>query len=121
VEPEIAADAQASFRAGHIVKWPPEKVLSTVADGLRSQYVGTLTFEHIRRYVDDVVTVSEDEIMQAVRILAENPQTVAEPSGAVAPAAWLFHPDSLPKSNKTVAIISGGNIDPALLKKVRAS
>jgi threonine dehydratase len=119
VEPEIAADTQASFRAGHIVKWPPEKVLSTIADGLRSQYVGTLTFEHIRRYVDDVVTVSEDEIMQAVRILAENPQTVAEPSGAVAPAAWLFHPDSLPKSNKTVAVISGGNIDPALLTQVR--
>jgi threonine dehydratase len=121
VEPEVAGDAQASFRAGHIVKFPVEKVLSTIADGLRSQYVGTLTFEHIRRYVDDVVTVSEDEIMQAVRILAENPQTVAEPSGAVAPAAWLFHPDSLPKSNKTVAIISGGNIDPALLKKVRGN
>jgi threonine dehydratase len=120
VEPEVAGDAQASFRAGHIVKFPPEKVLSTVADGLRSQYVGTLTFEHIRRYVDDVVTVSEDEIMQAVRILAENPQTVAEPSGAVAPAAWLFHPNSLPKSSKTVAVISGGNIDPALLKQVRA-
>jgi len=120
VEPEIAGDAQASFRAGHIVKFPPEKVLSTIADGLRSQYVGTLTFEHIRRYVDDVLTVSEDEIMQAVRILAENPQTVAEPSGAVAPAAWLFHPNSLPKSSKTVAVISGGNIDPALLKQVRA-
>jgi len=120
VEPEIAGDAQASFRAGHIVKFPPEKVLSTIADGLRSQYVGTLTFEHIRRYVDDVLTVSEDEIMLAVRILAENPQTIAEPSGAVAPAAWLFHPGSLPKSNHTVAVISGGNIDPALLKQVRA-
>src|SRR5437016_1664285 len=121
VEPEVAGDAQASFRAGHIVKFPPEKVLSTIADGLRSQYVGTLTFEHIRRYVDDVVTVSEDEIMQAVRILAENPQTISEPSGAVAPAAWLFHPDSLPNSNRAVAVISGGNIDPALLKQVRES
>jgi len=120
VEPEIAADAQASFRAGQIVKWAPEKVLSTIADGLRSQYVGTLTFEHIRRYVDDVVTVSEDEIMQAVRVLAENPQTVAEPSGAVATAAWLFHPDSLPNSNKTVAVISGGNIDPTLLQQTRS-
>lgn len=119
VEPELAADAQASFRAGHIVKWPPEKVLSTCADGLRSQYVGTLTFDHIRKYVDDVVTVSEDEIMNAVRILSENPQTLAEPSGAVASAAWLFHPESLPKSNVTVAVISGGNIDPALLKQVR--
>ena len=121
VEPELAADAQASFRAGQIVKFPAEQVLSTSADGLRSQYVGTITFEHIRRYVDDVVTVSEEDIFNAVRILAENPKTVAEPSGAVATAAWLFHRDSLPKSNFTVAVISGGNIDPELLKKVRTS
>jgi len=121
VEPELAADAQASFRAGHIVKFPAEQVLSTSADGLRSQYVGTITFEHIRRSVDDVVTVSEDDIFNAVRILAENPKTAAEPSGAVATAAWLFHRDSLPKSNFTVAVISGGNIDPELLKKVLSS
>jgi threonine dehydratase len=117
VEPELAADAQASFRAGKIVKFPPEQVLSTSADGLRSQYVGTLTFEHIRRHVDDVVTVSEEDIFNAVRILAENPKTVAEPSGAVAPAAWLFHRDSLPASKQTVAVISGGNVDPELLKR----
>lgn len=121
VEPEVAADAQASLRAGHIEKFPVEQVLSTVADGLRAQFVGTLTFEHIRRYVDDVVTVTEDEIMRAVRILTENPQTVAEPSGAVAPAAWLFHRDSLPASKAAAAVISGGNIDPELLKKVRAN
>ena len=121
VEPEVAADAQASFRAGHIVKFPAEQVLSTSADGLRSQYVGTITFEHIRRYVDDVVTVSENDILNAVKILAENPKTAAEPSGAVAPAAWLFHRDSLPASSATVAIISGGNIDPELLKKVLSS
>ena len=121
VEPELAADAQASFRAGHIVKFPAEQVLSTSADGLRSQYVGTITFEHIRRSVDDVVTVSEDDIFNAVRILAENPKTAAEPSGAVATAAWLFHRESLPKSNFTVAVISGGNIDPELLKKVLSS
>jgi threonine dehydratase len=117
VEPELAADAQASFRARKIVKFPAEQVLSTSADGLRSQYVGTLTFEHIRRYVDDVVTVSEADILNAVRILAENPKTIAEPSGAVAPAAWLFHCDGLPASNHAVAIISGGNVDPELLKK----
>ena len=120
VEPELAADAQASFRTGEIVKFPAEQVLQTCADGLRAQYVGTMTFEHIRRYVDDVVTVSEDDIMQAVRVLAENPKTVAEPSGAVATAAWLFHRESLPQSNLTVAVISGGNIDPTLLKSVRS-
>jgi threonine dehydratase len=119
VEPEVAADAQASFRAGHIVKFPAEQVLSTCADGLRAQYPGTMTFEHIQRNVNDIVTVSEDEIMQAVRILAQNPKTVAEPSGAVAPAAWLFHRDLLPASNHTVAVISGGNIDPGLLSRIR--
>ena len=95
-------------------------MLSTCADGLRSQYVGDITFEHIRRYVDDVVTVTEDEILQAVRILADNPKTVAEPSGAVAAAAWLFHRESLPASNCTVAVISGGNVDPDLLRRVRS-
>ena len=121
VEPELAADAQASLRAGEIVKFPAEQVLQTCADGLRSQYVGTITFEHIRRYVDDVVTVSEDEIMEAVRILAGNPKTVAEPSGAVASAAWLFHRDALPASNYTVAVISGGNIDPEVKQRVRSA
>jgi len=120
VEPELAGDAQASLRAGEIVKFPPEQVLQTCADGLRAQYIGTMTFEHIRRYVDDIVTVSEDQIMQAARLLAQNPKTVAEPSGAVATAAWLFHRDSLPLSNFTVAVISGGNIDPALLKQLRS-
>jgi len=120
VEPELAGDAQASFHAGHIVKFPPEQVLSTCADGLRSQFVGDITFEHIRRYVDDVVTVTEDEILQAVRILSDNPKTVAEPSGAVAAAAWLFHRESLPASNYTVAVVSGGNVDPELLRRVRS-
>jgi threonine dehydratase len=120
VEPELAGDAQASLRAGHIVKLPAEQVTSTSADGLRAMYVGTITFEHIRRYVDDIVTVSEDEITRAVQILAQNPKTLAEPSGAVAPAAWLFHRDSLPKSNAAVAVISGGNIDPELLHRLRA-
>jgi threonine dehydratase len=118
VEPEVAGDAQASFRAGKIVEFPAEQVLSTSADGLRAMYVGTLTFEHMRHYVDDIVTVTEGEISAAVRILAHNPKTVAEPSGAVAPAAWLFHRESLPKSNAPVAVISGGNIDPELLQRL---
>jgi len=119
VEPELAGDAQASLRAGEIVKFPPEQVLQTCADGLRAQYIGTMTFQHIRRYVDDIVTVSEDEIMRAARVLAQNPKTVAEPSGAVATAVWLFHRASLPQSNFTVAVISGGNIDPGLLQQIR--
>ncbi|HET8826691.1 MAG TPA: threonine/serine dehydratase [Terriglobales bacterium] len=119
VEPELAADAQASLRAGEIVKLPAEQVASTSADGLRAMYVGTITFEHIRRYVDDIVTVSEKEINESVRILAQNPKTVAEPSGAAAPAAWLFHRDALPNSKAPVALISGGNIDPEMLERLR--
>ncbi len=115
VEPELAADAQASLRAGHIVSAPAKQVSQTLADGLRTQSVGAINFEHIRAYVDDIVTVTEDEIREAMRLLSANPKTVAEPSGAVAPAAFLFHANELPDTNTNVAVITGGNIDPALL------
>src|SRR6202795_2960280 len=117
VEPELAADAQASLRAGRIVSCPAEQVSQTLADGLRTQSIGAINFEHIRAYVDDIVTVTEDEIRQAMVVLSADARTVAEPSGAVALAAFLFHtgelPDTLTKVN--VAVISGGNIDPTLL------
>ncbi len=119
VEPELAADAQASLRAGKIVQFPADKVLGTIADGLRVQSIGPINFEHIRRYVDDIVTVTEDEIRQAVRLLAANSNTVAEPSGAVAVAGFLFRRDQLPKTKLNVAIISGGNIDPTMLEELR--
>jgi len=121
VEPELGADAQASLRAGKIERFPAEQVTCTIADGLRAQYVGEINFEHIRRYVDDIVTVSEDEIREAVRRLAENPKTIAEPSGAVTTAAFLFHRPQLPETKVNVAIISGGNIDPETLAEIRAS
>jgi threonine dehydratase len=120
VEPELAADAQASLRAGKIVQFPASDVLRTIADGLRTQSIGAINFEHIRSYVDDIVTVSEEEIREAVRRLAANPATVAEPSGAVAVAGFLFHGDLLPKTKLNVAIISGGNIDPKMLQELRA-
>jgi threonine dehydratase len=117
VEPELAADAQASLRAGKIVQFPASEVSRTVADGLRTQSIGPINFEHIRRYVDDIITVSEDEIREAVRLLASNPDTVAEPSGAVAVAGFLYRRDQLPKTKLNVAIISGGNIDPKMLNE----
>jgi threonine dehydratase len=119
VEPELAGDAQASFRAGKIVQFPADEVSLTIADGLRTQSIGPINFEHIRRYVDDIVTVTEDEIREAVRLLAKNPATVAEPSGAVAAAGFLFRCDQLPKTKLNVAIISGGNIDPKMLEEFR--
>jgi len=114
VEPALAADAQASLRTGNIVEFPAEQVSRTLADGLRTQSIGPINFEHIRKYVDDIVTVTEDEIREATRRLAADARTVAEPSGAVAVAAFLFHRDELPKTVVNVAVISGGNIDPQL-------
>src|SRR3984893_9132062 len=84
VEPELAADAQASLRSGKIVQFPAEEVVRTIADGLRTQSIGPINFEHIRRYVDDIIAVTEDEIREAAKYLNENPKTRAEPSGAVA-------------------------------------
>jgi len=121
VEPELAADAHASLHEGQIVQFAAEQVSQTIADGLRTQGVGPINFEHIRQYVDDIVTVTEDDIRQAMRTLAENPKTVAEPSGAVSVAAFLFHEDQLPKTKINVAVISGGNVDPRLLEEVRNS
>jgi len=119
VEPELAADAHASLRAGKIVQFPAEQVSRTIADGLRTQSVGSINFEHIRKYVDDIITVSEDEIRQAMKLLATNPQTIAEPSGAVALAGFLFHRHQLPNTKLNVAIISGGNIEPQMLEELR--
>ena len=119
VEPELAADAQASLRAGKIVQSTAEQASRTMADGLRTQSIGAINFEHIQQYVDDILTVSEDEIRQAMRWLATNPKTVAEPSGAVAVAGFLFHQDQLPRTTINVAIISGGNIDPQTLQEIK--
>jgi threonine dehydratase len=119
VEPEVAGDARASLLAGRVVSFPTAQVLETLADGLRTQSIGAINFEHIRAYVDDIITVTEDEIRKAMIALSANPQTLAEPSGAVAPAAFLFHADQLPKTMINVAVISGGNIDPKLLDALR--
>jgi len=119
VEPELAADAQASLRAGKIVQWSADQVSRTLADGLRTQSIGPINFEHMRKYVDDIVTVSEGEIREAMKLLAANPATVAEPSGAVATAGFLFRRDQIPKTKVNVAIISGGNIEPRMLEELR--
>lgn len=115
VEPELANDAQQSFRSGHIVSISAERSASTLADGLRTQSIGPVNFEHIRKYVDDIVTISEDEMRESVRRIVSTARLVPEPSGAVTFAAWLFHRAELPEAKKIVAIISGGNVEPALL------
>jgi threonine dehydratase len=119
VEPELAADAQASLRAGKIVQFPAEQVTRTLADGLRTQSVGPINFEHMQCFVDGIVTVSEEEICEALKLLAARPETTAEPSGAAPVAGFLFRADRLPKTRLNVAIVSGGNIEPQLLEDLR--
>jgi threonine dehydratase len=121
VEPELAADAQASLKAGKRITFDPKQVNSTIADGLRTTPVGEIPFEHIYKYVDDVVTVTEQEIKKAVKMLLLQGRVLAEPSGAVTSAAWLFHRDQLPPAKKSVAVVSGGNIAPEMLKEILAT
>lgn len=110
VEPELAGDAQESFRTGELVTWPAEKTTRTLCDGLRTQSLGQLNFEHIREFVNDIVTVSEDEVREAMRALADQ-GIKAEPSGAVTSAALMFHSSALAPCQKAVAILSGSNAE----------
>jgi threonine dehydratase len=118
VEPELAADARASLRSGRRVEITGEEAGRTVADGLRTQRLGEITFSHIRRFVDDIVMVGEEEILAAMRRLAYEARLVAEPSGAVAFAGYLFRRDELPRTRLNVAVISGGNVEPRVLARI---
>ncbi|MGH3631249.1 MAG: threonine ammonia-lyase [Sciscionella sp.] len=116
VEPELAADTRDGLLAGHRVDWPVEQRRRTIADGLRAQ-PSELTFAHLSSVLEGMVTVSESEIHEAVRCLALRSHIVAEPSGAVATAAYLHRTAELPPG-RTVAVVSGGNIDRALLAEI---
>src|SRR5262245_42558896 len=120
VEPELAADARESLRRGERVGWDAADTQRTVADALRVEQIGELTFAHMRALVAGIVTVTEAEMLAAVGLLARQARLVAEPGGAAAVAAWLYHQDELPGAGQdgrgpAVAVLSGGNIDPALL------
>jgi len=117
VEPELAADARESFRRGERVAWPASDTRRTIADALRVEQIGALPLRHILALVHDIVTVTEDEIREAVRQTATRARLVAEPGGAAAVAAWLFRRD-LPPARAPVAVLSGGNIVPALLGEI---
>jgi threonine dehydratase len=113
VEPALAADAKESLERGELVSWSGEQTNRTMADGLRTQSLGPLPFEHLRRYLDAVVTVSDDEIADAMRVLAHRARLVIEPSGAAAMAAHLAgRAEPEPGDSARVVILSGGNLDP---------
>ncbi|WP_213451453.1 threonine ammonia-lyase [Rhizomonospora bruguierae] len=116
VEPEYAADACESLEAGELRPWPVERTYRTVADGLRAQ-LSELTLAHLQAHLDRIVTVTDEEILDAIGLLARNARLVVEPSGAVAVAAYLRHRAELP-AGRAVAVLTGGNIDPALLAGV---
>ena len=121
VEPELAADAKESFDTRTLVEWPAAKTTRTISDGLRTQSLGVLNFAHIMSFVDGIVTVSEDEIIAAMRVMLAATGLIAEPSGAVTLAAALFHHGELPVCNTLVAVLSGGNIDPERRQQLDAS
>lgn len=114
VEPELAADTAQGLRVGRRVDWSIEERNRTTADGLRSQ-PSELTFTHLQRVLDDVVTVTEDEIRSAVKELAYCARLVSEPSGAVTLAAYR---NASSPPGRTVIILSGGNIERALLREI---
>jgi threonine dehydratase len=116
VEPELAGDAAEGFAAGSRREWPLELNYRTIADGLRTN-LSERTFAHLRRYVDNVLTVTEEQIEDAMRRIAVGSRLVAEPSGAVSVAGYLAYRDTLP-AGPAVAVISGGNVDPAAFARV---
>jgi threonine dehydratase len=115
VEPELAADARQSLREGRIVRWAAADTSRTIADGTRTTSIGQRNFAHLSRLLDDIVSVSEDQIAAGVRLAAEESRLVVEPSGALAIAAIAFRSteaglDRL--DGPIVAVVSGGNVDP---------
>jgi threonine dehydratase len=119
VEPELAADAKASLERGEIVRWEAADVSRTIADGTRTQALGVRTFAHLRANLDAIVTVSEAEIVAAVRLAAERARLVVEPSGALGIAALVFKGNEIRAGldGSAVAVASGGNVDPVAYRR----
>ncbi|GAA1958355.1 threonine ammonia-lyase [Microbacterium deminutum] len=115
VQAENSAAYPPSLAAGHPIEIATRP---TIADGIAVARPGDLPFEIIREYVDEVVTVSEDDIARALLVLLERAKQVVEPAGAVGVAAILA--GRIAASGPTVTVLSGGNIDPLLLQRVVA-
>jgi threo-3-hydroxy-L-aspartate ammonia-lyase len=111
VEPATAADAQASLRAGRLVRLaePP----STIADGVRAQMLGERPFAVISRLVDDIVTVTDDELLAALALIWSRTKQLVEPSAALPVAALLTGAVTAPQGRRVGVVLSGGNVDAA--------
>jgi threonine dehydratase len=117
VEPEDAADARESKHSGEIRTWPTERTHRTIADGLRVNRVGDLPWAHIQALVDDIVTVSDEAMRNAIRQLAIRARLVVEPSGAASMAAHLTGAAG-PVRGSRVIVLSGGNVDPQMYRSI---
>lgn len=114
VEPETGDDTRQSFLKGDRIAIPPPP---TIADGLRVQIPGVLTFPIVQNVAEDVLTVSDDEIVATINFILFRMKLLVEPSGAAAAAAVLFK--KLPKDVERVGVVlSGGNIDPSMLRNI---
>ncbi|MBZ0300025.1 MAG: pyridoxal-phosphate dependent enzyme, partial [Anaerolineae bacterium] len=92
--------------------------VNTIADGLAAPFAGDHCLRHVQAFVDQVVLVSDDEIIQAMRLIMERVKVVAEPAAAAGFAAVLTHRVDLPKGSKVVCLLSGGNVDLSLFKRI---
>ncbi len=114
VETETSNDWQQSFKKGERVKIPPP---DTIADGMRTQQPGALTFPVIREKVEEILLVSDAQVIETLKFMLLRMKILVEPTGAVAPAA-LFHQAVSAPGSKVGVIISGGNIDAGLLAQL---
>jgi threonine dehydratase len=114
VETEPANDCYQTFRQKRIVRIDPP---NTIADGMRTQSIGQRNFEIIMKYVDDVITVTDEQVIETMKFFLERMKIVVEPTGAVASAAMYYNVLNL-KQKKVCTMISGGNVAPDLLKRI---
>ena len=90
----------------------------SIADGLAAPFAGEHTLAHVKEFVDEVVLISDDEIVEAMRRLILESKLVAEPAGSAAVGALLAGAISFPPQSKVVCVVSGGNVDPSVLKRI---
>jgi threonine dehydratase len=117
VEPEAGDDGQRSFRTGEIVRIPVPK---TLADGAMTTFLGERTFPIIRRLVDDVLTVSDEALVEAMRLFAQYMKLIVEPTGCLAAAAVLGRTASV-EGKRVGIVLSGGNVDLATFGRLTGS
>ncbi len=115
VETELLPSMLTAVEEGRLVTLEPA---SSLADGIAVKRAGELTFEHVKAFVDEIVTVSEEEIASAILYLLEKEKTVAEGAGAVAVAALLNHKVRGLEGRRVVAIVTGGNIDVNVISRI---